>query len=175
MNKKTILSKRLFSRGGFTLMEVLAVVLIIGILSAVALPQYRKVVEKGKFTRAQVMAKAIYDSCDRLVAEWGVDNYSALPASARSQGVGRLDIGDPSLLPAGFCCNSNCNSSACSGSTITGAGFSYTLDGNGCNVAIVRQADGNYGAISMTFNGTGFTCKDPASSGLCDIYGLDEE
>lgn len=164
MNKKdTNILGRSF-KNGFTLMEVLAVVLIIGILSAVALPQYRKVVEKGKFTKAQVMAKAMYDSCERLVAEWGVDDYDSLPSEVRNQGVTRLDIGGADLLPPGF---------TLSGRTISGAGFTYTLNGNGCVLSILRQADSNYGTVSLSFDGTGFTCAASSDAQLCAIYGLD--
>lgn len=47
---------------GFTLIEMLVVVLIIGILSAVALPNYRKSVEKARTAEAWTILKSINDA-----------------------------------------------------------------------------------------------------------------
>ena len=45
------------TRQGFTLMEVLIVVLIVAILSAVAVPQYQRAVMKSRYSALMPIAK----------------------------------------------------------------------------------------------------------------------
>ena len=146
------------NKKGFSLIEMLTVVIIVGILSSVAIPQYRKIMEKGRFTKAQAMAKSLYDSCERLVAEFGVESWVDLPASKKQ--IDDLDVVGVDVLPLGFNIASN---------GVLGKGFVYTISGN-CNVNI-RKLEGNYKA-DFVFTGSEFLCtdRDPES---CNVYGLD--
>ncbi len=50
------------NKKGFTLLEMLIVMLLVGILSAVALPNYRKAIEKSKTAEATLTTKTILDA-----------------------------------------------------------------------------------------------------------------
>ena len=77
--------------GGFTLIEVLVVVLIIGILTSVALPQYQKAVEKARVAEAlQALAQlrdaqlVFYDTYGRWATKSEID---ALDITIPSAGI----------------------------------------------------------------------------------------
>jgi prepilin-type N-terminal cleavage/methylation domain-containing protein len=80
--KKTTSRRLKKSQGGFTLIELLVVVLIIGILAAIAIPQYFKVVEKGKASEALTTFDAIRGAQERYLAATG--NYCTGAAASCS-------------------------------------------------------------------------------------------
>ena len=57
------------NKKGFTLVEVLTVVIIVGVLSSLALPQYRRVVERARATEAIAELKTLYDASERLAVD----------------------------------------------------------------------------------------------------------
>ena len=63
---------------GFTLIELLVAVIIIGVLTRIALPQYRRVAQKAHVVEAQSMLRTLYNSSERLAAEFGATDFPSL-------------------------------------------------------------------------------------------------
>src|SRR3989338_11106065 len=60
------------TRRGFTLVELLIVVAIIGVLSTIGIPTFRKMVQKAKKSEAKVALGGLYTAETAFFAEYGV-------------------------------------------------------------------------------------------------------
>ena len=103
---------------GFTLMEVLVTVLIVGILAGIAVPQYKRAVEKSRLAEAVIIAKSIVEAQNRSLA-----SFPDEPVTRQ----GALDV----KLSGGSW------SSDAARDTYTKGNFSYPLHADG--VKIVRE------------------------------------
>ena len=88
LGKGANVATRRLRRGGFTLVELLVVVLIIGILSSVALPQYQKAVNKSRVAGYWPVLKNLAEAAKLCTLEKG-DSCS----------LDELDIEAPACKP----------------------------------------------------------------------------
>lgn len=75
---------------GFTLIELLVVVLIIGLLAAIAVPQYFKVVEKGKFAESMEWISGLKGAQERYLAKTGIYFSGTVSAPTFDANLGNM-------------------------------------------------------------------------------------
>ena len=75
------------NKSGFTLIEMLVVVLIIGILAGIALPQYNRAVEKSKVAQALITLKYMHDRGQEFELTHDMDNYEDWPLTNADVGI----------------------------------------------------------------------------------------
>ncbi|WP_424245880.1 prepilin-type N-terminal cleavage/methylation domain-containing protein [Elusimicrobium posterum] len=129
------------NKTGFTLIELMIVVLIIGVLSAVSVPQYLKSVEKARATEAVTYNNAIAKAIATRFAERGdcINDITALPLD--------LAFESDTKTVDGF-------------KTISTERFDfYTRAGSACSVTAVKNspvAAKQYRIITTTLNSTAY-------------------
>ena len=91
--------------GGFTLLEMLVVVLIIGILAGIALPQYNKAVEKTRLSEALLTASSLQKAMDVYILTNGfpTSNSYVYFLSSNPYGILDIDITQNKECKADFC------------------------------------------------------------------------
>ncbi|MHC4423575.1 MAG: type IV pilin protein [Planctomycetota bacterium] len=76
------------SRKGFTLIELMVVILIVGILAAVAVPIMRGRIDSAKWSEANASAGAIRSSVRAYIAEKGPNfDYSGISGTLDTQAI----------------------------------------------------------------------------------------
>ncbi len=124
------------NKSGFTLLEIIIVIIIVGVLASLALPRFFATVEFSKSTEALNAMAALRGSMERC--------YLASSGTYVGCAITNLDVEDPGLSPgARF-------TYAASGQTAT----AYTL------LATRNAADGGDGTSTITLiqSATGVTC-----------------
>ena len=137
---------------GFTLIELMIVIAIIGILAAIAVPQYSTYTKRAKFSEV-IMAVTEFKSPAEIA--WQTGRITAITdLNAGSEGIPEnLDGSTAALSPVG----TNVATVAMSGGVITATGDATTVDGA---TYTLTAADSN-GGLTWTEGGS---CR---TDGLC--------
>lgn len=90
---------KLHNKSGFTLLEIIIVIIIIGVLASLALPRLFSTVEYSRSTEALASIATIRSSLERCYLQHGTYNDSTTPCTLVTGGTNNLDIPDPNGSP----------------------------------------------------------------------------
>ena len=161
------------NKKGFTLVELLVVVLIIGILAAMALPAYFKSVERARMAEADTLLGSISQAQQR---RWMKNGKYALMYSG-------LDVSPTSVATNVFCTKGGTTAGEQGADVCTSNGFAIILDDTGTDlnnseVTAERVGNNQYTySLSRYYQSNLVTCTPGTSTedaAICAEYcGLD--
>lgn len=95
--------RRMKNKKGFTLVELIVVIVIIGILAAILIPRMTGFTDKAKSTEALVIAKEVATAYDSYLAEkeadgdWPIAAADVSAAETYVANLASMDVGDFTL------------------------------------------------------------------------------
>ncbi len=137
------------NQGGFTLVELMIVVIIVGILAAVAIPMYQGATERAKASEAVAALGTIRGAMRVYFAEHGTYVGTAvLPFAAGGlvTATGTLDVTDSDLMGRYF-------SSPCYTFDAVPTGAAFDIECNGANSTATQAAEVSTIVRSINQNG----------------------
>ena len=177
---------------GFTLVELMVVVGIIGILATIAIPNFRKYQAKSKTTEAKIQLSSVYTTMESMLLEY--DTYASCLTSGgfnptgdvqnRFYAVGFAAVSTQDSVAAGnglsscggtiIACESTGTGGIC-GSALSGSNTSYFFYGAGKKAGgstPVQNVSGS-GFSSTTHKVTAADAFVAAAGGIIDSSGSD--
>ncbi len=162
---------------GFTLMELLVVVMVISVLTAIAMPQYRRSLDRAKAAEAMQMLPALFEARERWMTEhgckWTSLGYSCPGGDTLT--MGKLDIESKGTY---------------NGTSLQTDNFTYELlpaeTGTNTNQQCVtarprwgsNRGTGNIGymgTVVIYYRGDKFSCTNGVFGAGCDILNIEGE
>lgn len=143
------LLKSLKRQDGFTLVELMVVVAIIGLLSAVAIPNFKKYQAKAKVSEAKLQLSGLYMAMTSFFSDFntyaGCLSYMgynpATEKTSRFYGVGFNVVTAVPAIAYAAATNSGLNSAGCLRTYAAGTdNGNYFLPGKGTGVAVATAA-----------------------------------
>lgn len=131
---------------GFTLIELLAVVLVLAILTAIAMPQYRKSINRSRATEAKQVLPAIVDSGERWKLEHFTTSTTGLKFSQLDLSLKGKASGDNSWETPNFL-------------------YTYPATMGGHTGAQAQMTNGKYQGLRILYTGSTFICCPPSGEG----------
>lgn len=160
------------NKRGFSLIELVVVCLIIGILTSIALPKYRRSVNRARLGEVFTLMRSIYDSCERYSFEngpWAISSTVSKDDCKTAISKGGANFRKLDIIVKGTYENN--------AKTLKTDNFRYTLVDNTdiANIISAEPVDnrlGEYSGVTIGFTGSAFTCQDPQDSpGVCAALG----